>query len=148
MGALVAAAARAAGVRVVLHAGSAGLASHDDEWVHAVESVPHGWLFPRMAGVVHHGGAGTTAAALRAGVPQAVVAHIGDQPYWGRRVWELGVAARPVRRHRLSVEWLTEVLRGFARGEAASRAALVGEAIRAEDGVGRAVALLIPDAAA
>jgi len=142
LGELVAAAAREARVRVVLHSGSARLVSHDDAWVHAVGSVPHGWLLPRMAGVVHHGGAGTTAAALRAGVPQAVVAHIGDQPYWGRRVWELGVAARPMRRHELSVEWLTEVLRGFARGESAERAALVGAAIRAEDGVGRAVEVL------
>jgi sterol 3beta-glucosyltransferase len=142
LGDLVARAARAARVRVVLHSGSAGLASHDDEWVHEVGHVPHGWLFPRMAGVVHHGGAGTTAAALRAGVPQAVVAHIGDQPYWGRRVWELGVGARPVRRHALSVEWLTEVLRGFDRGEAATRAAVLGEGIRREDGVSRAVELL------
>ncbi|GAA4116333.1 glycosyltransferase [Knoellia locipacati] len=142
LGEVVARAARAAEVRVVLHSGSAGLESHDDEWVHAVGPVPHGWLFPRMAGVVHHGGAGTTGAALRAGVPQAVVAHIGDQPYWGRRVWELGVGARPVRRHALSQEWLTAVLRGFARGERRSRAAVVGAEIRREDGVARAVELL------
>ena len=142
LGEVVARSARAARVRVVLHSGSAGLESHDDEWVHAVGPVPHGWLFPRMAGVVHHGGAGTTGAALRAGVPQAVVAHIGDQPYWGRRVWELGVAARPVQRHALSEDWLTAVLRGFARGEGAQRAAVVGAAIRREDGVGRAVELL------
>ncbi|CAN7248153.1 glycosyltransferase [Knoellia sp. LjRoot47] len=142
LGELVARAARAAGVRVVLHSGSAGLESHDHEWVQAVGAVPHGWLFPRVSGAVHHGGAGTTAAALRAGVPQAVVAHIGDQPFWGRRVWELGVGARPVRRHALSVEWLTEVLRGFARGEGAERARLVGNGIRREDGVGRAVELL------
>jgi len=140
--AMVATAARRAGVRVVLHAGAAGLGSADDEWVRAVEDVPHGWLFERMAGVVHHGGAGTTAAALRAGVPQAVVAHIGDQPYWGRRVWELGVGSQPIRRHELSVEWLAEVLRGFARGECASRAAALGVQIRGEDGVGRAVELL------
>ncbi|EAP97915.1 UDP-glucose:sterol glucosyltransferase [Janibacter sp. HTCC2649] len=139
---VVAEAARKAGVRVVLHAGAAGLGSTDDEWVQVVGDVPHAWLFERMAGVVHHGGAGTTAAALRAGVPQAVVAHIGDQPYWARRVWELGVGARPVRRHQLSAEWLTEVLRGFARGESAARAAAVGAEIRREDGVGRAVALL------
>ncbi|MFW5470704.1 glycosyltransferase [Knoellia sp. CPCC 206435] len=140
--ALVAEAARAARVRVVLHRGSAGLESLDDAWVRAAGDVPHGWLLPRMVGVVHHGGAGTTGATLRAGVPQAVVAHIGDQPYWGRRVWELGVAAQPIRRHELSVGWLTEVLRGFARGECASRAAAVGAQVRDEDGVGRAVELL------
>ncbi|KGN41643.1 glycosyltransferase [Knoellia aerolata] len=142
MSRLVADAARAARVRVVLHRGSAGLGSLDDEWVRDVGDVPHGWLLPRMAGVVHHGGAGTTGAALRAGVPQAVVAHIGDQPYWGRRVWEIGVAARPIRRHELTPGWLTEVLRGFARGECAARAAAVGVQVRGEDGVGRAVSLL------
>lgn len=142
MSAMVAEAARLAGVRVVLHAGAAGLGSTDDEWVRVVKDVPHEWLFGQVAGVVHHGGAGTTAAALRAGVPQAVVAHIGDQPYWARRVWELGVGARPVRRHELSVEWLTEVLRGFARGECVARAAEVGAEIRREDGVGRAIELL------
>lgn len=142
MNALVAEAARKARVRVVLHSGASGLDSVDDEWVRVVQDVPHEWLFERVAGVVHHGGAGTTAAALRAGVPQAVVAHIGDQPYWGRRVHEIGVGARPVRRHELSVEWLTAVLRGFARGECAERAAQVGVEIRREDGVGRAVELL------
>ncbi|WP_353951906.1 glycosyltransferase [Knoellia sp. S7-12] len=142
MSAVVADAARLAGVRVVLHAGAAGLESVDDERVRVVNDVPHGWLFEHVSGVVHHGGAGTTAAALRAGVPQAVVSHIGDQPYWGRRVRELGVGARPVRRHELSVEWLTDVLRGFARGECAQRAAAVGAGIRREDGVGRAVELL------
>ncbi|KGN37475.1 glycosyltransferase [Knoellia subterranea] len=142
MSSLVAQAARAARVRVVLHAGSAGLVSRDDAWVRGVGDVPHGWLFPRTVGVVHHGGAGTTAAALRAGVPQAVVAHIGDQPYWGRRGWEIGVGARPVRRHRLTVEWLTEVLRGFVRGERREWAAEVGSQVQAEDGVGRAVELL------
>lgn len=140
--AMVAQAARLAGVRVVLHSGAAGLASADDAWVRVVQDVPHGWLFEQVAGVVHHGGAGTTAAALRAGVPQAVVAHIGDQPYWARRVHELGVGARPLRRHELSVEWLTQVLRGFARGECAARAAPLGAEIRREDGVGRAVELL------
>ncbi|KRE42791.1 glycosyltransferase [Knoellia sp. Soil729] len=142
LSAVVAQAARAAGVRVMLHAGAAGLESKDERWVRVVDDVPHEWLFAQVAGVVHHGGAGTTAAALRAGVPQAVVSHIGDQPYWGRRVHEIGVGARPIRRYALSVEWLTEVLRGFARGECGARAASVGEEIRREDGVGRAVELL------
>jgi len=142
MSAIVAQAARVARVRVVLHAGAAGLEARDERWVRVVGDVPHEWLFAQMAGVVHHGGAGTTAAALRAGVPQAVVAHIGDQPYWGRRVHEIGVGARPIRRHALSVEWLTDVLRGFAREESTDRAASVGLQIRREDGVGRAVELL------
>ncbi len=57
----------------------------------AIDSAPHDWLFPRMAAVVHHGGAGTTAAALRAGIPSVVIPFFADQFYWGSRVTKLGV---------------------------------------------------------
>jgi sterol 3beta-glucosyltransferase len=56
-----------------------------------IDSAPHDWLFPKMAAVVHHGGAGTTAAALRAGIPSVVIPFFADQFYWGSRVTKLGV---------------------------------------------------------
>ena len=59
--------------------------------VFVVDSVPHAWLFPRVTAVVHHGGAGTTAAGIRAGVPSIVIPFHGDQPFWAKRVAELGV---------------------------------------------------------
>ncbi|MPZ53039.1 MAG: glycosyltransferase [Acidimicrobiia bacterium] len=73
------------GYRIVTTAGAT-----PNNSVLPVESIPHSWLFPRMAGVVHHGGAGTTAAVLRAGVPSLVIPMFADQPFWARRVTFLG----------------------------------------------------------
>ncbi len=105
-----------------------------------VDAVPHDWLFPRAAAVVHHGGSGTTGSAVRSGVPQLVVPHMGDQPYWGRRVAELGVAVPPIRRHDLSTDRLAAALAVLVTDDPmAARARDLGERVRAEDGVARAV---------
>ena len=129
------------GQRGIIHTGGAGLHAEDmPPDIFLLDYAPHDWLFPRMAAVVHHGGAGTTGAALRAGVPSAVVAHIGDQWYWGRRVHELGVGAAPLRRHDLTADRLTGTIRAFIRDSTIQvKAASLGERIRAEDGVGNAV---------
>lgn len=114
------------------------------ENVFALDSAPHDWLFPRMAAVVHHGGAGTTAEGLRAGVPSVVVPFIMDQPFWGHRVHALGVGPAPISRNRLTAERLARVIRAAVeRSDIRPRAAALGEAIRAEDGVGRAVGLVM-----
>jgi vancomycin aglycone glucosyltransferase len=89
---LIVAAIRQQGRRAVLSQGWAGLVSDDggsDCFV--VDEANHQALFPRVAAIVHHGGAGTTATAARAGVPQVVVAQIADQPYWASRVAALGI---------------------------------------------------------
>ncbi len=70
--------------------------------VMAIEAVPHGWLLPQVVAVVHHGGAGVTAAALRAGVPSVVVPVFGDQIFWAERVHALGVTPHPIPRHHLT----------------------------------------------
>ncbi|GAB4512681.1 MAG: glycosyltransferase [Anaerolineae bacterium] len=128
--------------RAILHSGWAGFQA-DDPNVFMLDYAPHDALFPRMAGVIHHGGAGTTAAALRAGVPSGVVAHIGDQWFWGRRVHELGVGAAPMRRHELRVERLATMIRQLTADETMrQQAAALGARIRAEDGVGQAVAVI------
>jgi sterol 3beta-glucosyltransferase len=101
-----------------------------------VDDVPHEWLFPRTSGVVHHGGAGTTAAAIRAGRPQFVVPHFGDQSYWGRRVDELGLGPAPVRRRDLTVEGLAaSITRLGDDGALRERAEAFGSQVRGEDGV-------------
>lgn len=131
------------GRRGVVSAGWARLHADDlPDSVLAVGDVPHVWLFPRMAAVVHHGGAGTSASAFRAGVPQVVVPHIADQPYWGRRVHELGVGPAPIRRKDLDVARLGDALAAALRPEAGSTAYALGELVRAEDGVGDATRLL------
>jgi UDP:flavonoid glycosyltransferase YjiC (YdhE family) len=90
--------------------------------------------------VVHHGGAGTTAAGIRAGVPSLVVPLGFDQPYWGWRVAELGVGPRPIARKRLTASRLARALReATARTDMRDRAAALGALVRAEDGVAAAV---------
>ncbi|HMQ33614.1 MAG TPA: glycosyltransferase [Chloroflexaceae bacterium] len=133
-----------AGQRGVLATGYGGLAAAElPASVHMLDQAPHDWLFPRMAAVVHHGGAGTTGAGLRAGVPTVICPFFGDQPFWGRRVAELGAGPRPIPQRRLTAEALAGAI-AAAVGDPAmrARAAALGETIRAEDGVARAVALI------
>ena len=93
-----------------------------------------------MAAVVHHGGAGTTAESLRAGVPTVVVPHLGDQPFWGRRVAELGVGPQPIPKGRLTAERLAAAIRQAVTDPILrTRAQALGALIRAEDGVAVAV---------
>lgn len=132
------------GQRGVLSAGWGGLQKENlPETVFMIGSIPHSWLFPKMAAVVHHGGVGTTAAGLSAGVPAIVTPYFGDQPFWGQRVYQLGVGPRPIPRQRLTVDRLAESI-CMAVSDPAMResAARLGERIRAENGVARAVAVI------
>ncbi|GAA0251537.1 hypothetical protein GCM10010492_59920 [Saccharothrix mutabilis subsp. mutabilis] len=97
-GRVVVEAVRAAEVRAVLATGWGGIDAAASSDVLVIDHAPHDRLFPRMAAVVHHGGAGTTAAALAAGVPQVVCPLVADQPYWAQRAHSLGVAPPPVPR--------------------------------------------------
>jgi sterol 3beta-glucosyltransferase len=117
----------------------AGVELGDD--VYALERVPHDWLFPRCAAVVHHAAAGTTATVLRSGVPSVVVPHNADQFTWARRLAELRVSPPPIRRRRLSLERLEPALIGATTsGVLRERAQALAARIRAEDGVAPAVA--------
>ena len=107
-----------------------------------VADLPHGWLFPRMAGVIHHGGAGTTAAGLRAGVPSVAVPAMFDQPYHARRLAELGVGPRHVPLHRLTAGRLAGLVVSLTGCSHTARAAAVGEQVRAVDGLALTLAEL------
>ena len=136
--------------RAVLLGGWSDLGGdHLPDRVFKIEAAPHDWLFPRMAAVVHHGGAGTTGAALRAGVPQVVVPFTADQPFWGERVRALHVGPPPINRKRLTADRLADCIR-FAVADPAVRsgALALGERIHAEDGVGNAVRVVEQAAAA
>jgi UDP:flavonoid glycosyltransferase YjiC (YdhE family) len=111
--------------------------------VFVVNSVPHSWLFPRMAAVVHHGGAGTTAEGLRAGVPAVILPFIVDQSFWGKRVQALGVGPEPIPAKRLTADKLADAIQTATTDrKMKERAAALGSAIRAEDGVGSAVQII------
>ena len=113
------------------------------EAVHLVDDVPHAWLFPRMAAVVHHGGAGTTAAGLRAGIPNIVIPFFGDQGFWGQRVLDLGVGPAPIPRKQLSADRLARALeQAVSDPTMRQKASALGARIRAEDGLARSVAVI------
>ncbi|MCA0455376.1 MAG: glycosyltransferase [Chloroflexi bacterium] len=132
------------GQRGIIASGWGGLkTSQLPDTVYAVSSIPHSWLFPRMAAVVHHGGAGTTSAGLGAGIPSIIIPFMGDQPYWGKRVADLGVGTKPIPHKKLTLEKLTAAINeAISDTSMRQRAADLGQAIRAENGVGKAVSLI------
>lgn len=139
--ATVLAAARRAGVRAVIGTAWGGLTDDsDDSDVFAIGEVPFDQLFPRVAAVIHHGGAGTIAAAAAAGRPQVVCPFVADQPFWGDRMHHLGVAPEPVHQRHLDPDRLaaaiTQAVTDTAIATAADR---LGQLIRTEDGVDEAV---------
>jgi UDP:flavonoid glycosyltransferase YjiC (YdhE family) len=105
--------------------------------IHAVEHAPHDRLFPLVSATVHHGGAGTTGASLRAGKPMVICPFFGDQPFWGRRVSGLG-AGRVLARGALSEESLAAAIAALDDEETRARAAALGDAIRRERGAASA----------
>lgn len=126
-------AVRAAGCRALIGRGWAELGGGPlPEGVLALESVSHPSLFPRLAAAVHHGGAGTTTTAARAGVPQILVPHLLDQFYWAHRVCQLGLGPPPIPRRRLSPERLAAALAETLGNEVLSeRATELGSRLRA-----------------
>ncbi|OLR92217.1 glycosyltransferase [Actinokineospora bangkokensis] len=133
---VVATALRTAGVRGIVQAGWAGLEALDDD-VLSIGNVPYDWLFPQLAAAVHHGGAGTAAALLRAGVPSVPVPAIVDQAFWSERLRLLGVSPGPIPADELDAENLAAALRVVLEdGRYRARALDVAEQVRAEDGAG------------
>ncbi len=134
-------AARIAGVRAIVASGWAGLAPLGGDDILVIDEVPHDWLFPRVAAVVHHGGAGTFAEGLRAGRPTAIAAFFGDQPWWGRINEKLGTGPRALRRESVTAESLAAAIGATPNFRA--RAEEIGIALRAEDGAGSAAEMII-----
>ena len=130
--------------RAVILSGWSGLQVKEmPDSVYVLDSVPHSWLFTQVAAVVHHGGAGTTAAGFRAGVPTVIIPFFGDQPFWGSRVAALGVGPRPIPRKKLTSERLSQAIRyAVTDDEIRQRASNLGASIRSEDGVASAIEII------
>jgi sterol 3beta-glucosyltransferase len=130
---------------MVIQAGQAGLDRVGQSTCDAIVigDVPHDWLFPRMAAVIHHAGAGTAAAGLRAGVPAVSVPMIGDQPFWAARLAALGTGPRPIPYKRLSVQALTAaILDAITRPSFRLQAHAIASRLAREDGTAPIVDML------
>jgi UDP:flavonoid glycosyltransferase YjiC (YdhE family) len=138
---LILEAVQRSGKRVILLTGWAGIGAVElPKNIFLLRYAPHNWLFPRMAAVVHHGGAGTTASGLRAGVPSIVIPFFGDQSDWAWRTHALGVGTKPIPRFKLTAENLAAAIHEATINRAMQEKAVeLGAKIAAEDGVGTAV---------
>jgi UDP:flavonoid glycosyltransferase YjiC (YdhE family) len=132
------------GQRGVINTGGGSLSrGAESASVLYVENVPHEWLFPRMVAVVHHGGAGSTGAGLRAGVPTIITPVVGDQYVWAKQVAKIGVGPQAPELKSLTAEQLAEVIRvTVSDPDIRNRATQLGEKIRAESGVAQAVEII------
>ena len=130
-----------ANVRGILATGWGGLEAMDlPENILKIEKAPHAWLFPQMAAVVHHGGAGTTAAGLRAGRPTVICPFFGDQPFWGDQVVRLGVGLKVSSQKRLKAEELADAICKVTTDiEIQEAATVLGKKMQSEDGVLNAI---------
>lgn len=132
---------RLSGQRAVLVGGWGGLRpANESPAVWFEQNIPYDWLLPRVSAAVHHGGAGSTGEAARAGIPMVVCPFFGDQPFWGRRVHELGIGPPPIPQKKLTATALAGAMaKAVSDPEMRRRAAELGQRVRAERGVEAAV---------
>jgi sterol 3beta-glucosyltransferase len=131
------------GKRGVLATGGGALASERlPPHIHLIDQAPHDALLPLVAATIHHGGAGTTAASVRAGKPMAICPFFGDQPFWARRMYELGVAPQPLDRRTMTAQSVATAIRLMGDPVLCTRADALGARVRQEDGVGAAVGFI------
>lgn len=136
----------ASGIRAIVSLGDRRTDLHSTRNVLFASYIPHDWIFPRVQAVVHHGGAGTTAAGLRYGLPTLIIPFAGDQPFWGDRVFRSGCGPKPVNRKSLTVHSLTRSLIDLTRQEKyAVHAAQMAAAMKQEHGVQQAADMVESD---
>lgn len=132
------------GQRGLLVTGWSGFDSSDlPSHVFKINSIPHDWLFTKMQCIIHHGGAGTTAATFRSGIPGIPIAFLADQPFWAYRAYNLGVSPRPIDRRKMTADQLADVIHETINNyELRDRADKLGQKIRQENGVAQAVNII------
>lgn len=137
-------AAKRSAKRTIVQSDWASLSKPTDPSIFCIDRVPHSEVFPHCGLIVHHGGAGTTQAALLAGKASVVVAHGFDQSYWARQLETLGVGGRTLNRSAVSPKQLADEIQSVtAQPEMTRKAQELGRKMKAEDGVRKTIGLLI-----
>ncbi|KAL4558590.1 hypothetical protein LXL04_036791 [Taraxacum kok-saghyz] len=129
------------GQRGIINKGWGGLGNLTEpkDFIYSLDNIPHDWLFLQCASVVHHGGAGTTAAGLKAACPTTIVPFFGDQPFWGERVHARGVGPPPIPVDQFTLPKLTDAIKFMLDPQVKERAVELAKAMEKEDGVDGAV---------
>lgn len=131
-------AAKKTGTRIVIGKGWTGLGNgYINKDIFTVGDVPHGSLFPEMAGIIHHGGSGTTHTAARSGIPQFILPQIIDQYYWGNQIHKQGMGPKPVIPKKITVEKLAAAMDALKNGNYRTKAELLSRSMQHEDGVAK-----------
>uniref|UniRef100_A0A2N9IY61 Erythromycin biosynthesis protein CIII-like C-terminal domain-containing protein n=1 Tax=Fagus sylvatica TaxID=28930 RepID=A0A2N9IY61_FAGSY len=115
------------------------LVAEPKDFIYLLDNCPHDWLFLQCKAVVHHGGAGTTAAGLKAACPTAIVPFFGDQPFWGERVNARGVGPPPIPIDEFTLLKLVDAINFMLEPKVKERAVELAKAMENEDGVTGAV---------
>ncbi len=136
-------AANQLGERVIILTGWGGWKPDiQNEEIFFIEAVPHSWLFPQCKLVIHHGGAGTTAAGIKAGVPAIIIPHTADQPFWGSRIADIGVGPKPIPVRKVTTERIILTLEQSNSETIRNKAAKIGLQIQAENGIENTIKLI------
>lgn len=120
-----------------------GKSSNITKDIVAIDSIPHSWLFERVSAVCHHGGAGTTAAGFKAGVPSVIIPFSNDQFAWAHRVYDLGVGSRPIYKKNLSSDILSQRINDALSYEIVKNAGILGKKISKENGAFESAQLIL-----
>ncbi|KAL1539616.1 sterol 3beta-glucosyltransferase [Salvia divinorum] len=127
--------------RGIINKGWGGLGdlAEGKDFVYLLDNVPHDWLFLQCSAVVHHGGAGTTAAGLKAACPTTIIPFFGDQPFWGERVHARGVGPPPIPVDEFSLKKLVDAINFMLDPKVKEQAIELAKSMQNEDGVSGAV---------
>lgn len=128
--------------RAVVLSGNSGIVKSNNERIYVTKQAPHDLLFAASKGVIYHGGVGTMAAALCAGIPQLIIPFSVDQPFWANRLNKLGYAIKPLREKTLTVAELSNALIKMDNSQIQYMAKKIGEKICLENGVENVVVYL------
>ncbi len=128
--------------RGIILTGNSGFAFTENNDLLTINAAPHSLLFPHAKGIIHHGGVGTTAAAIKSGKPQLIIPFSVDQPFWANRLYQQGYALKPLKESQVSTRTLIQRFIQFENEVVQSKAQMLKSAIDQENGTATALTFI------